>query len=140
MIGAAFSRVRAPVLFGLIGALNTGIDFATFLILVDAGLHPLVANTFSFSLGAANSYVLNAKFTFAVAGRRARSWRTIVRFVLVTFGTLAVSHGVVWTGLVLMLPPGPAKFVSVLATFGVGFVLNKLFVFGAETSKALAAL
>ncbi len=123
--------LREPLLFGAVGVLNTAIDFGLFLLLVRLGLPPLVANAISFSLGAANSYVLNARLTFRV-DREARSLATVLRFAVMIASTLAMAQAILWLGLHWRLPPASAKLLSLAATFLFGFVVSKLFVFRAR--------
>lgn len=52
------------VRFGLIGGLNTAIDFGVFTILTINGVPTIVANTVSTSLGMISSFFLNRRFTF----------------------------------------------------------------------------
>ena len=85
-------------------------------------------NAISFSLGAANSYVLNARLTFRVE-REARTLPTMLRFVVMIASTLAMSQVILWLGLHLRLPPASAKLLSLIATFLFGFAVSKLFVF-----------
>jgi putative flippase GtrA len=121
--------LREPVLFGLVGVLNTTIDICAYSVLVMAGMAPLLANVISFSLGATNSYMLNGKLTFWASGARTRSAETLLRFALMILVTLILSQAALWAALRLGIPPLPAKVVSVLLTFACGFVVSKFFVF-----------
>lgn len=57
--------IRQFVKFGLVGALNTGVDFTVFTICVYGfRMHYLVANVAAFGVAAVNSYVLNRRWTF----------------------------------------------------------------------------
>src|SRR5215217_7680578 len=89
-------RLRAKTLFqavsfAFVGVVNTLVDLAAFVALVWVGLHPLVANVVSFSLGALNSLVLNKTLTFREAGVPF-SRRLVATFAVVTLLSLCVSQ------------------------------------------------
>lgn len=121
-------RLRRPLIFGLVGVANTLVDLAVFFVLVHLGLGPLLANPIAFAAGAANSYLLNSRITF-----RAREGyvlkRRILRFGGVTLVSLGVAQAALFVGVSLHWPLLAAKIAAIAATFGVGYVLNKLFVF-----------
>jgi putative flippase GtrA len=130
-------RVLRPAAFGAIGMVNTVIDFLAFWALLDV-MPALLANVLSFSLGAANSFVLNTVFTFH--DRRAESRlspRRALRFAGVTLGCLALSSGTLLL-LLHVLPVLCAKGVSILATFAAGYILNDRFVFDADNAGQLS--
>ncbi len=57
--------VKQFLKFGLLGALNTFIDYALFSVFTSfLGIHYLLANIFSFSIAVTNSFVLNRRWTF----------------------------------------------------------------------------
>lgn len=57
--------VRQFMKFGIVGAMNTLIDYAIFSALVyGAHVHFLLANALSFSIAVTNSYILNRRWTF----------------------------------------------------------------------------
>jgi len=128
---AAVQLVR----FALVGVLNTAIDLGLFALLtLRVGLDPLLANVFSFTAGAANSFVLNKYWTFGAGGGGRETAVQATRFTCVT--------GIVWAlheGLLALFHTGlgrPALPVKVLATcvgLGVGFVANKFWAFAAHS-------
>ena len=105
------------VRFGLVGVLNTAVDFLLYLAL--AGFLPvLAANFLSTSCGMVTSFVLNRGFTFRSSGPLNRQ---ILLFLLVTGTGLWVIQPLVLFGL--------ASFGAVqakLAAIGVGMVWNFL--------------
>ena len=77
----AASRGRATmfkaVSFGLIGFVNTAIDFGVFSFgYYVLGLPIVWANLFSWAFAVSTSYVLNSTITFSVEGRRQLTVRT----------------------------------------------------------------
>ncbi|WP_075292336.1 GtrA family protein [Pararhizobium arenae] len=114
--------------FALVGVANTLVDILAFMGLIWLGLHPLVANVFSFSLGAANSLILNKTLTFRDAGVPF-SRKLILTFSMVTLLSLAVSQASLYGLLQLGLPELAAKLASVIFTFVVSFLFNKYLTF-----------
>jgi putative flippase GtrA len=104
------------VRFGLVGVLNTGLDFLVFVLLFYGLAWPLlVANSLGYLAGLANSYLLNSRWTF---GDRAGG-RTPTRPLLyaglngvgLLLGNLAVAT------LALVLPAWLAKLGASAITF-----------------------
>lgn len=83
------------VRFGMVGALNTLVDFGLFNVLFHfVGLPLLVANSLSVAAGIANSFIWNKHWTFS-AGGRARWKREVVVFVIVSvIGLLLNNAGI----------------------------------------------
>ena len=128
MLTATTRRLLRPATFGAIGVLNTVLDFVVFWALL--GLMPaLLANVISFSVGAANSFVLNSVITFHDRkAESAPSSRRVLRFASVTLGCLALSSGIIFI-LLYVLPALYAKAVSLIATFAAGYLFNDRLVF-----------
>jgi putative flippase GtrA len=74
--------LRKAITFGLIGVLNTGVDFAVFWIgAQEFGLPLVVANTLSWFVAASGSYVMNSMVTFAAESGRKLAWRAYATFL-----------------------------------------------------------
>jgi len=116
--------------FCSVGVANTALDFAIFMALaVGLGMNAIIANVISFSCGALCSFLLNGRFTFAIGRTQdARPMRPL-RFAIVTLATLGLST-LVLKFAALALPLPLAKLVSVVASLGFGFPLNRYWVFG----------
>lgn len=126
-----------PAMFAGVGAANTAVDLAMFGLLIGpAALPPLYANFISFTLGALNSFFLNTLITFR--DRPLDRWtpQRLLRFMLVTFFSLALSSVVLATSLVI-LPPLAAKVASVIVVFAASYLLSTSFVFRAEQAPPL---
>jgi putative flippase GtrA len=82
LVEARLTLLRKAVSFGLIGVLNTGVDFAVFWIgAQEFGLPLVVANTLSWSVAASGSYVMNSMVTFAAESGRKLGWRAYATFL-----------------------------------------------------------
>ncbi|TJY39783.1 GtrA family protein [Cohnella pontilimi] len=121
--------------FALVGVLNTGVDFAVFMLLVYTfGVPSAGAQVASFSCGIANSYWWNRKWTFRAAGKV--NGRELLRFVAVnglslacaTAVLLGLQHGLGWS-------PAAAKAVSILASLAVNYAGSRFWVFRMETGE-----
>ena len=114
--------------FGLVGLLATGVHLAVGLLLLRAGLPPLLANTFGFVTALSVSLAGHHWFTFASA---APFRRTAPRFALIALlGFLF--NSVVLAVLIRLLPPGfeaPALAAAVLLTPLVTFFAARLFAY-----------
>ena len=94
-----------PSVFAVVGTINTGIDYAAFWALISfTPLSPILANVVSFSLGAANSFLMNSKITFGGPHTDHFSYKSAQRFVFVVFVCLALSTAIVAVG-VQFIPP-----------------------------------
>jgi putative flippase GtrA len=117
--------------FALIGLLNTGIDWAVYGVLTRVWeVPPLPAHIIGFTLGSLNSYLLNGSLTFRHKDVSIASTRRMGLFAAVTVICLVVSSLVLviaqrWMGDL------PAKALSTLVTFALGFFLNRTIVFAA---------
>ncbi|WP_276354065.1 GtrA family protein [Cohnella caldifontis] len=121
--------------FALVGVLNTGVDFAVFIVLVyGLGLNSALAQVISYCCGVANSYALNRIWTFRGAARG--GFGEILRFLLVN----GASFGAATAVLIGLLdgagwPAYAAKLVSVLAAMAVNYAGTRLWVFRMEKDR-----
>lgn len=117
---------REALRFGLVGVVNTAIDFGLFVLLYRLlGLDPLLANAIAFGVAVSNSYWLNQRWTFA--GSRA-SLAGYGRFLLFNAGGLVISSLVIHA-LGPIIGNELAKLAAIGLAFVWNFILSKLFVF-----------
>ena len=84
--------------FGLIGVINTALDFGLLFILKSIGLMATTANIFSTSIAFVFSFFANKKYTFRSSGTNIV--REMILFVAVTlFGLWVLQTGVIWLAL-----------------------------------------
>lgn len=123
--------------YGIVGLLNTFVDFAVFSALVyGLGVAAIVAQPISYLCGFANSYVWNRKWTFR-SGKRVNVPELIrfgvvnaVSFGLSTVVLMAIVSGLGWSALI-------GKAVSIVVSLAVNYVGSRLWVFRgtAETGE-----
>ncbi len=115
--------------FGLVGVLNTSIDFALFALLFYVAEWPLLAaNAAAYSVAVVNSYVLNKVWTFGDASRGRTAMLRGVLFVVLNLVGLALASAVVWT-LAHFLHPLVAKAGSIAVSFVWNYWSNRRFVY-----------
>ena len=118
----ALDRCRQPVVYGVIGVINTAVHFAVFWCAVTSGASQAVGNALGFTVAVSVSFLLNARFTF----RRTPTWR---RFLRMYSSMLLVSWGFGWLGDAFELPPWVTFVVYCGINPVIGFVVTKYFVF-----------
>ncbi len=117
------------MLFALVGASSTAIDFVLFWLLIElAQAQPLRANAVSYSLAAVNSFLLNKFVTFRHRETRYGSTWQVAAFVLVRSACLVVSSVVLAAALLFLSSLG-AKLVSIVVTFFLAYTLSSRLVF-----------
>jgi putative flippase GtrA len=133
------------VSFGLVGIVNTGIDFCVFWIgAQEFGLPLILANVLSWTVAVSGSYVMNSMFTFAAESGGKLGWRAYGTFLasgviglIANTATLLVV--VKLAPLVIANPSGQlaaAKGCAILASFVVNFSLSHFVVFRRKVETA----
>lgn len=115
--------------FGLVGILNTLVDFLVYQLLMLLGLHYALAQCISYGCGLLNSYYFNSRWTFREARKYTKA--QFLRFLLVNLASLALSvfllrlcYEVLGIQSNLI-----AKGVVTVFVMLINFIANKLFVF-----------
>jgi putative flippase GtrA len=142
------------VSFGLIGVLNTAVDYGVFLLARAAYEHLaavlavfawfaeicrcgrpetmllIAANVTSWLVAVTGSYTMNSSITFAAESGRKLRWRDYITFVVSGIvGLIANTATLVFAAEILLLPVWVAKGVAILASFIVNFSLSHFIVF-----------
>ena len=115
--------------FGMVGVMNTLVDFIVYQVLVYFGLHYAAAQCISYSCGLLNSYFFNSRWTFKETKKYTK--QEFARFILVNLISLGIS--------VLLLrlcyevlgitSDLVAKLIVTALVMVINFIGNKLFVF-----------
>lgn len=142
--------------FGLVGLLNTIVDYGVFLAaraalgqsssalslfdrlagscrcLNRATLLLIAANIISWTVAVTCSYVLNSSITFAAESGRRLRWRAYLKFIASGIaGWGANTAALLVAAEIFLLPVWLAKAIAVLASFTVNFSLSHFVVFRA---------
>lgn len=116
--------------FGLVGGMNTAVDFVVYTLLMLSGVHYLAAQVISYTVGTVNSYVVNKLWTFKGAGSKSGNRKEFIRFVAVNLGSLLLSLVLLYalkSG--LGMPALLAKLLVTGVTVIVNYAGSKLWVF-----------
>ena len=123
--------------FGLVGILNSAIDFLVFNLLLFFGCPPTVSKAFSYTAGMVNSFFFNKNWTFQVKGDGRKQF---ISFLLLNLATLAVSVGLMkgFTPFLArldfltdypLLSNNLANLIVIAITMILNFIGSKAFVF-----------
>lgn len=117
--------------FGLVGVINTAVDFAVFVLLYrGTELDPLLCNGIAFLVAVTNSYLLNHHWTFRRPGSGI-SWVAYARFVVLNAGGLVIGTlAIVLLG--RLMPLEFAKLIAAGLTLVWNYTCSRLFVFNTE--------
>ncbi|MCQ2283946.1 MAG: GtrA family protein [Bacteroidales bacterium] len=124
-----YMKYRNFILYGLIGCINTGVDFGIFALLrmPQIDLHYLIANIISYHCGMVCSFFLNRRYNFKVTDRPIHRFMS---FYAISLIAVAASEG-----LLFLLVSGCAmddiwaKFISMIIIAVLQFLFVKHFTF-----------
>jgi putative flippase GtrA len=113
------NRYRSFLKFAGVGAVATGLHYATLLLLVElAGVAPVAASSAGYAVGATFSYLANHRWTF---GGRAEHGRAVRRYVAMLAFGFALNAAVVW---ILHDVAGLWYVAAQVASTGFGLFVN----------------
>jgi|SRR6185369_5264982 len=117
--------------FGLVGLVNSAIDFAVFaLAYYYLGLPILVANTLAWVVAVTGSYVMNTTITFAHESGRKLAFDRYIGFALSQVAGFLANTVTVWCLVELVhIPAWAAKVAAIAVSFAVNFSLSHFIVF-----------
>lgn len=115
--------------FGVVGIVNTGIDFVLFTLLFYQGGWPLLAaNTTSYLVALTNSYLLNKCWTFGDSSRGREALARGGLFIGLNLVGLGLGNLTIWS-LSYVLPVLAAKAISVAIYFCWNYFSSSRFVY-----------
>ncbi|NMM51898.1 GtrA family protein [Paenibacillus aquistagni] len=131
--------LRSFVTFGLVGVVNTGVDFAVFTLLAWCQLPWLLAQAAAYSCGVLNSFFMNRKWTFKQ--QEGPLLKGLARFVILNAITLVVTSIVIWLlhhhlGAAILWSKGAATLIGVV----LNFVGSRLWVFKPAAASAESSM
>lgn len=118
--------------FGIVGCLNTAIDFGLFSIL-NSGFNVsyVISQIISYSAGTLNSYLCNKFWTFNDTRTNKKATNEVIQFIVVNVASLTVS--IISLGILLKnnsMNSFIAKIISMVSAQVVNFVGYRFWVFG----------
>lgn len=119
---------RTAISFGLVGFINTGVDFGAFVVLHN-GLRVfyLLAQVLSYLAGTANSYFLNRLWTFKT--ERKASGGQALRFITINTISLAVSFYGIYVLNHIHVGLLGSKLLATIGGVLINFMGNRFWVF-----------
>ncbi len=123
--------------FGLVGLVNSAVDFAVFsFAYYYLGLPLIVANTLAWLIAVSGSYVMNSTITFAHESGRKLALDRYFGFALSQVAGFLANTATVW-GLVelIHIPAWAAKVAAIAVSFAVNFSLSHFVVFRAPAPR-----
>ena len=116
--------------FGVVGILNTAVDFCVFTILNLFGVNYVVSQVVGYSSGTLNSYLFNKFWTFKNIENNKKTRQEAIQFIIVNLGSLAITE----LGLMLLIDKANlnvyiAKAVVIVLAQGVNYFSYKFWVF-----------
>ena len=119
--------------FGIVGVMNTAVDFLVYTVLVSVlGWGLYVSQVISYSCGMLNSYVINRKWTFSTKNGFF-SWE-LVRFILLNLSMMLLGMAIIWfCTQQLMLHKLVAKLISTVLVLVVNFLVSNFWVFRSKS-------
>jgi putative flippase GtrA len=126
--------------FGLVGLVNSAIDFAVFsFAYYYLGLPIIVANSMAWIVAVTASYVMNTTITFAAESGRSLSFGRYLGFAVSQFAGFLANTATVWCLVELAhIPAWAGKVVAIGVSFVVNFSLSHFVVFRARRPRETA--
>ena len=114
--------------FGMVGVLNTLVNWIIFFILNLFGMYYILANIIAYTLGTINSYLWNTLWVFKY--REKASADTTIKFIILNLVGLGLNTGILY---ILVDLYNLNKFIGLVITtiivMIINYVVNKLWVF-----------
>ena len=116
------------VKFGLVGVLNTAINWIIFILLNSLGIYYIISNIIAYTLSTINSYMWNSKWVFKYEGKNIKE--TTFKFIILNVIGLILNTCILY---VLVDILGLSKIIGLIIATAIVMVLNyfinKLWVF-----------
>lgn len=114
--------------FGLVGVLNTIINWILFILLDSIGVYYIISNIIAYSISTLNSYLWNSKWVFKYNGDNVN--QTTFKFIILNIIGLVLNTIILFLLVDIIKLP---KIIALIITTGIVMILNyfinKLWVF-----------
>ena len=114
--------------FGMVGVINTLVNWIIFFILNALGMYYILANIIAYILGTVNSYLWNTLWVFKYKDKA--STETTINFIILNLIGLGLNTGILY---VLVDLCNLNKFIGLVTTTAIvmiiNYIVNKLWVF-----------
>lgn len=120
-------RYRNLVLYGVIGAVASSIDFCVYSAMILTGINLLIANAIGVNVGIITSFCLNRRYNFKVKDRTKTRFAS---FYLIGMIGLAISTGMLYVAVDrLGFNEFYSKLLTIVLVALIQFMLNKTITF-----------
>jgi len=132
-----YEKYKSIIKFGIVGCINTGVDFITFTLLLSMfGIDKLVCQVGGYSMGIINSFVLNKLWTFNDKKEKTNTVAQFIKFVV----TNMISLGISLVGLnvlsnKLYINVYVSKIIVTLFLQVFNYVVYKMFIFKGKDGR-----
>ncbi|MGZ0039300.1 GtrA family protein [Paenibacillus ottowii] len=128
------AQLLPMIRFGIVGLVNTGVDYIIFMLLAWAGVPVVVAQIISYSCSTANSYILNSRWTFSKQQANNTNKGQLLKFIVINLIVLGI------TSLLLQvlhteteLPLALSKLIATAAGMIINYIGSRYWVFGSPS-------
>lgn len=114
--------------FGLVGVLNTLINWIIFAVLNFVGVYYIVANVIAYAIATANSYIWNSKWVFKYNGKDKKE--TTIKFVILNLIGLALNTVILYFLVdILLFNKLIGLVITTVIVMVINYIVNKIWVF-----------
>lgn len=114
--------------FGLVGVLNTLINWIIFAVLNFVGVYYIVANVIAYAIATANSYIWNSKWVFKYNGKDKKE--TTIKFVILNLIGLALNTAILYFLVdILLFNKLIGLVITTVIVMIINYIVNKIWVF-----------
>lgn len=136
-----YEKYKSIIRFGIVGCINTGVDFITFTLLLSVfGIDKLACQVGGYSMGIINSFVLNKLWTFNDKKEKTNTAAQFVKFVATNVISLVISLvGLNILSNKLYINVYVSKVIVTLFLQVFNYVVYKVFIFKGKDSREITA-
>ena len=114
--------------FGLVGVLNTIINWILFILLNNMGVYYIISNIIAYSISTLNSYLWNSKWVFKYNGNNVN--QTTFKFIILNIIGLVLNTIILFLLVdIIKLPKIIALIITTWVVMILNYFINKLWVF-----------
>lgn len=114
--------------FGLVGVLNTIINWILFILLNSMGIYYIISNIIAYSISTLNSYLWNSKWVFKYTGDNVN--QTTFKFIILNIIGLVLNTIILFLLVdIIKLPKIIALIIATGIVMILNYFINKLWVF-----------
>lgn len=114
--------------FGLVGVLNTIINWVLFILLNNMGVYYIISNIIAYSISTLNSYLWNSKWVFKYNGNNVN--QTTFKFIILNIIGLVLNTIILFLLVdIIKLPKIIALIITTWVVMILNYFINKLWVF-----------